>query len=92
MIAKLGKSCCLGYLLRMATTGSIRAACLAGTNPAITPTNMQIPMARNIFAVEMKTGKFGSAPSLLQAFNEEKCLNVKLSKQVYKLKHNKFEF
>jgi hypothetical protein len=58
MIAKLGKSCCLGYLLRMATTGSIRAACLAGTNPAITPTNMQIPMARNIFAVEMKTGKF----------------------------------
>jgi hypothetical protein len=40
----------------------------------------------------MKTGKFGSAPSLLQAFNEEKCLNVKLSKQVYKLKHNKFEF
>jgi hypothetical protein len=36
----------------------MRAACLAGTNPAMTPTKMQIPIAKNIFAVEMKTGKF----------------------------------
>ena len=46
-----------------------RAACRAGTKPAMIPTMIQIPMASNILKVEMKTGKFKALVSIWVRIN-----------------------
>ena len=45
------------YLLRMATTGFIRAACEAGMIPANTPTTIQMPIESSMLEVETNIGK-----------------------------------
>src|SRR5688500_889333 len=44
------------YLLLIATTGFIRAACEAGIIPARMPTTTQMPIDSNILEVDIKMG------------------------------------
>ena len=52
------------YLLRIATTGSIVAACEAGMMPAIIPTARHIRKVHAILPTDIKIGKFSALVSI----------------------------